>query len=180
MSKKDIIEKTFMNLLEKHSFQDITIKMISESAHVNRSTFYAHFLDKYDLIDSLIERHLNNIQNIVTEAQLSLSKSSEKQLVVLNFFNQLCDYVYVNKHFFQILLTIHPSQSFSQRLIKQLRTSYLNIVLTEPSLSLPTYFVNYTVGGQFGILFFWLQGGCVESPKEIANILFFNLVKSNR
>jgi len=35
-------------------FRDITVQEIADRATVNRATFYAHFEDKFDLLDSAI------------------------------------------------------------------------------------------------------------------------------
>ena len=44
------IKDALISLLNKKSFGDITIQEISDMADVNRSTFYTHYLDKYDLL----------------------------------------------------------------------------------------------------------------------------------
>lgn len=44
----------FMTLLGESDFESVTVQAIAERAEVNRATFYAHFEDKYDLLDSMI------------------------------------------------------------------------------------------------------------------------------
>jgi len=39
---------TFLNMLEKQSFDSITINDLCEQAMVRRATFYKHYIDKYD------------------------------------------------------------------------------------------------------------------------------------
>lgn len=41
-------------LEERHSIHSISVQEIAERATVNRATFYAHFEDKYELLDSII------------------------------------------------------------------------------------------------------------------------------
>lgn len=41
---------SLLNLLKTSSFDKITVKDICENAMINRSTFYAHFEDKYHLL----------------------------------------------------------------------------------------------------------------------------------
>lgn len=43
-------------LLNKKSFEYITIKDICEVAKVNRSTFYLHYSNTNDLLDEVVER----------------------------------------------------------------------------------------------------------------------------
>ena len=48
---KDHILSTFNRLLREYQFEDISIKMIIDSSGVSKSTFYRHYLDKYDVIN---------------------------------------------------------------------------------------------------------------------------------
>jgi AcrR family transcriptional regulator len=40
--------------LEKEGFRSLTVRAIAERAGINRATFYAHFPDKYGLLDHFI------------------------------------------------------------------------------------------------------------------------------
>jgi AcrR family transcriptional regulator len=51
---RKLLEQAFLELMQERNFQSITIQDIAERATVNRATFYAHFEDKYDLLDSFI------------------------------------------------------------------------------------------------------------------------------
>src|SRR5579883_1441950 len=51
---RKLLQQAFMELLQEKGFSSISIQDIAERATVNRATFYAHFLDKYALMDSII------------------------------------------------------------------------------------------------------------------------------
>jgi AcrR family transcriptional regulator len=51
---RQLLQKAFMELLMEKSFEAITIQDIAERATVNRVTFYAHFPDKYALLEYAI------------------------------------------------------------------------------------------------------------------------------
>lgn len=46
---KNAIENAFIELLQKKSIDKIKISEIVDGANVNRSTFYVHYFDVYDL-----------------------------------------------------------------------------------------------------------------------------------
>lgn len=48
---RQLILKAFGELLADKSFEAVTIQDITDRATVNRATFYAHFQDKYDLLE---------------------------------------------------------------------------------------------------------------------------------
>lgn len=52
-TRKAIID-SFIQLSEKIPFESISVKDITETALINRATFYNHFLDKYDLMEKAL------------------------------------------------------------------------------------------------------------------------------
>ena len=51
---RKLLLDAFISLIAEKSFEDITVQDIAARATVNRATFYAHFVDKYALVDTLI------------------------------------------------------------------------------------------------------------------------------
>jgi AcrR family transcriptional regulator len=51
---RKLLIDAFVSLQAEKVFDDITIQDIATRATVNRATFYAHFQDKYDLLDDII------------------------------------------------------------------------------------------------------------------------------
>ena len=49
-----LIINTFFDCLETDSFSDLTVGRLAETARINRSTFYRHFEDKYQLRDYIV------------------------------------------------------------------------------------------------------------------------------
>ncbi len=52
-TKKDL-RNSLLSLLKQEPFEKITVKMICDYASINKMTFYAHYQDKYDLLDDLV------------------------------------------------------------------------------------------------------------------------------
>ncbi|HEX8992285.1 MAG TPA: TetR family transcriptional regulator [Anaerolineales bacterium] len=53
---RNLLENAFMDLIQEKGFQAVTVQDITERAGVNRATFYAHFADKYALLDYRIRQ----------------------------------------------------------------------------------------------------------------------------
>lgn len=51
---RQLLQQALMDLMREKSFQAITVQDIAERATVNRVTFYAHFQDKYALLESTV------------------------------------------------------------------------------------------------------------------------------
>ena len=58
---KNHITDCFNVLSRKYSLNKITVNMIIEAAGVSKSTFYRHFLDKYDVMNYNYKRALDEI-----------------------------------------------------------------------------------------------------------------------
>lgn len=178
--KQTLIKEQFLKLLEQHRFREITIKMICEEAHINRSTFYTYYLDKYDLLDNMIEEHLSELNLIGSQFADAIKNDSDTlRTSSLLYLNNLFSYIYENQSFFRTLMTVHPAQNFTQKFMGVLKENYMHIIM-DHHLQDPEHFVNYTLGGQFGIIYFWLQNYCVEPPEKIADIVYRNILKTNR
>lgn len=67
---RQIIREAFRVLLQTKGFDAITVKDIAERATINRATFYAHYEDKYALLDEIIDLTFEGIiPEQITQAQ---------------------------------------------------------------------------------------------------------------
>jgi len=53
---RQLIKDAFRDLLRTKGFDSITINDIAQRATINRATFYAHFEDKYSLLEEITEQ----------------------------------------------------------------------------------------------------------------------------
>jgi AcrR family transcriptional regulator len=77
---RQLLQNAFMELMEEKGFAAISIQDITERATVNRGTFYAHFADKYALLDALMREQF---QQVLTSKLPSASRWETRTLRVL-------------------------------------------------------------------------------------------------
>jgi AcrR family transcriptional regulator len=58
---RQLLQQALIALIQEKSFQDITVQDIAERATVNRATFYAHFEDKYALLDTCMREQFHQM-----------------------------------------------------------------------------------------------------------------------
>jgi AcrR family transcriptional regulator len=53
---RGLILQSFENLLAEKNFESVSVQDVTDKAQINRATFYAHFQDKYALLDFSIQQ----------------------------------------------------------------------------------------------------------------------------
>ena len=61
------IEETFLKLLTEVPFEKLTTTRLIKECMISKRTFYAHYLDKYDLAEQLIDRKLKFFENLLLQ-----------------------------------------------------------------------------------------------------------------
>jgi len=153
---QDKIEKAFVELLQTREIKEITVSDIIKLTGLNRSTFYANYIDIFDLAD----------------------KTREK--LEADFSNLFADYDYVNEHsgVLKMFAHIKENQLFYKTYFKlcyddkHLVSIYdTKRVEKEHIDSNLKYHIEFFRNGLNAIIKMWLAGGCQESAKEMAEVL---------
>ncbi len=110
---KKIIITTMFELLKYKNFNKITISDIVEKSNINRSTFYRHFLDKYDLLDKIENNMINYISIRQDEMLVSFLKINN---VPVEHFSALIDECLNNIDYLKIFLENSDNNSFEKKL----------------------------------------------------------------
>ena len=65
---KQHIREALIQLLLEEKFETISVSKLCQRAGINRGTFYLHYLDKYDLIETLKEE-ISQLKNQLASLQ---------------------------------------------------------------------------------------------------------------
>ena len=150
------IEKAFVELLQENELKKITVADICKMTGLNRSTFYANYLDIYDLADKM-------------------RKKLEDE-----FSEVFADYDYFNEHFGaeKMFEHIKDNQIFYNTYFKLCYDEEHKISVYDPRRAEQEhmtqnlkYHIEFFRSGLNTIIKMWLANGCEESPKEMAEIL---------
>ncbi|ASA19776.1 TetR/AcrR family transcriptional regulator [Paenibacillus donghaensis] len=108
LKTQEAIKKAFIELMSETNFDHITIQDIADRANVGRRTVYHHYLDKFDLLDKLIEEHISELGRLCeTAAELSFIDAN---LIWFEYFEQ-------NYSFFSMMLASKGALSFRSRFL---------------------------------------------------------------
>ena len=82
------IQQAFIELLKHKDFDSITIQDISDRAEINRSTFYSHFQDKYELL----ELTLNTMFLDILSTWITEGNQLDEQALIRNLMLAVCQW----------------------------------------------------------------------------------------
>lgn len=162
------IQESFITLLDTYDISRITVRAICQKSEINRSTFYAHYQDVYDLLDKL-ESSMNH--KII--AQYESTELNETFFITDKFFIPFLEFISKNQIFYRACL--HKRTNFP---IKQGFESLWNIVVKPTCLKhgitsedeMMYYFVYFQAGFTM-VLKRWVDNGCRETPQQISKYI---------
>jgi len=177
---RDAIFEAFVSLLFKKSFSKITVQEIIDSANVGRTTFYAHFQTKDDLLkemcDDLFAHVFSNTLDTEITHDFSM-KTGNPHAIITHILYHLLD----NKRIIIGLLT-----SESDELFLGFFRQYLNELLAARLLSgvdlskkgVPyDFLVNHISSSFVGMVQWWIKNRLRQSPEELSNY-FMTVISS--
>ena len=166
MDKK--LKTTFLDLLNTMEFEKITVKMICEKAQVNRSTFYAHYSDIYEIMEQM-EEHLNQ------ELLESYPTDTPYDNDIFPFWPLIPFLHHIKKHrsFYKIVLKHRRNfpleQGFDSLWNQTVKPKCEAAGITSES-EMMYYFVYFQAGFTIALRR-WVDNGCKETEEELARII---------
>ncbi len=84
---RQLLAQAFIELVKEKGFQAISVQDIAERAGVNRATFYAHFQDKYALLDHFVRTSFREEieKRLLNSCQFSLENLRQLIVAVCEF-----------------------------------------------------------------------------------------------
>lgn len=99
--------KALLQLMEEKAFEEIKVTDICEASMINRSTFYDHFTDKYELLKDLI----NTMQeDLISQLEVEKETTSVKEYY-LEIIKRLIDYLEKNKAIYQSISIVKKNNN---------------------------------------------------------------------
>lgn len=166
---EDAIRKAYLNLvISRDEISSITVSDVCKRAGINRTTFYAHYIDMDDLIDSIYEWMMREFLNIFTDE----IESEHHSFDFLKLFRNIKE----NQIFYRLYFKL--GFDFKQIFLKNgesfdIAGSYFK------DTSHVDYHVEFFSAGITAIIKKWLNSGCQEEPEVIGKILQEEYQKKN-
>lgn len=167
---RKMLQEALIELTVEKGFAAVTVRDITERAMVNRSTFYRHYVDKYDLL----EQYMTSLGEMVGDAAVAAEKASpttsEKVpsglLVLVKHVQEYAD-------FYRIMLGQNGDPLFTLRFRKMSedRFRYVFALLggeTDPNAPPIDMKLHYISCAAVGAILWWLENDQPCAPEQLA------------
>ncbi|MGN0467807.1 MAG: TetR/AcrR family transcriptional regulator [Acutalibacteraceae bacterium] len=154
---REKIESVFFELIQAQELNQITVSDICKKAKLNRTTFYANYMDIYDLADSVrlsLERIMNDLYGQDIEKGINSND-------YLRLFRNIAQNQMLYKTYFKLG---YDNEYKIVRYDKSLAEKYFDNRFIE-------YHCEFFRSGLTAIIKIWLAGGCKETPEEMFEIV---------
>lgn len=156
-----LISDAFLNLMREKHYVQITVQDIIDRADVGRSTFYAHYQDKEDLLGSEFAEVLHALQH-------SMSAKNAEALPTVGLFEHMKQVQFIMKAFVlgdsgdPLFRKVHVALTAAFE-------KYLAARQPQPAIPIPIV-ANYLAGAYLSLARWWLDNNLSYSPDRMDEI----------
>lgn len=173
------LQQAITKLLSVKTLDQVSVSDICREAGINRGTFYAHYIDKYDFFDKQIDSLVAVLSQTILEPVMELKGTTPHELIPQE--GVLKALVYVKEHYDLVAaltqrgtnMQLHKHvQDIIGELLEQ-SAAVQGIKLSFGGLP-EDYGREMVLSGITAVMWHWIKKGCVESPEEIVRIVWTN------
>lgn len=160
------MDDAMVELLEKKSFQAITVTDVCKAAGAHRSTFYSHYNNTLDLLNEVRDRTMKDFYASFEHLPRAAALTDR------TFLDIYLKFVEDHKQLFRVFLeNINLFDGYG--ILMKLENDMQDISPAKSSQEerLSRYKLLFTASGITSIVSFWLESGCKESRDELAGII---------
>lgn len=179
MNKKDdlrviktrkLIYQTLLDLMKEKTFEEIKVSDICSKAMINRSTFYAHYEDKYELL-------IDFLSNLKEEFARELNESCKENLSIREYYIRLIslflDHIDSKRDVYNSIMVNNRSSIMMDILLSVVNDDILKrFKENDINLKVPTKVISkFYLGGVINIGMEWLSNSNKYTKEEILDYL---------
>lgn len=162
-----VLKDSLMELMKEKPINKITIKELCENADINRTTFYAHYTDQYDLLRKIEDEALAWAKDAIN---ILVGKTDKHE--TMKVLEGICQYFAENSKHLQVLMSEQGDIYFQKELFTLIyQQCGINPLANHGEDKAELYFL-FVVTGSVGLIQHWLKNGLKQPAKEIAEIIY--------
>lgn len=161
--------QTLISLMSDKPFEEIKVSDICEKALVNRSTFYSHYSDKYELLSSLIDTLKDSLEKEL-EKNTSMLNTKEYYLEMISLF---LDHVEEKKNIYAAIGKTNKNGILMDMIYDTFKKEIIEgMNKLDKRVQIPNNFVaTFYLGAVFSVGTEWMLNNFKYTKKEMLHYL---------
>lgn len=163
---RKLLKESLLELMKRKTFSDISVRDVTDAADMNRATFYLHYAGTGELLRSVEEDLLEELQALVdAHMQETVAVGS-----VAPVFEPVLDFAVENRETCAILFSSSEASGFFQaiqRLVHENGAPLVRSWFRPADPRLTDYLLNFLAWGFIGLLSEWFEKGMALPKAEL-------------
>ena len=172
------MDEALITLLEKKDFEYITIKEICDTAGVNRSTFYLHYENTFDLLQEttryILDKHIAYYSSDTKEITARFANAELKDLLFTTseYLVPYLTFIKDNQRIFRVSIKNFNSLSLNDVYGKMFEYIF-NPILERFNVpeNKRSYMIKFYLTGVYAIVTEWLDRNCSDDMETITEVI---------
>ena len=165
---RKLIQEALVSLILEKRYDKITVQEIIDRANVGRSTFYAHFQDKEDLLASNFANYSAHWDGQQEESGHAVPEQSPHILHSLEFFLHANEAYEFHQAMFEGGGAEVMIETGRQHMMADVQNHLHEIFGEDEKLAIPLPVItNFLAGGLLSVMVWWLKEKRPYPPEEI-------------
>ncbi|WP_440119323.1 TetR/AcrR family transcriptional regulator C-terminal domain-containing protein [Paenibacillus sp. QZ-Y1] len=178
---RQLIRDAFVDLLQEMDIEKLSVNRIAERATINRVTFYLHYRDITDMMETMADEMIEHIEKIVEEHEplFESAVTDEGWPVLVKVLEHFAEH----SKFYRVVLASKRTPIFTERLLKLLtRLVTAKVERMEMDSALAEVGIHkeiaiwYSSSALIGTIIAWLRNDMPYSPHFLAKQ--FSLIRA--
>ena len=167
---KRVLREALVRLMGDRHISEITITSICELADINRSTFYLHYRDQYDLLHQIVDEVLRDVRACIVVNQEELDEQAAWMPVTSDMMLAILQYTKDNYDLAQVLFGNNCDFSFPQLLLELVKEQvpFPDAPLDQRTIDI---IMSHAINGGIDLVVRWVSEGMTEDPVELADLI---------
>ena len=171
-----LMDEALLILLEKKDIEFITVKEICKKAGVNRSTFYLHYENVYELLAEALEmindRFIQSFEKETISEKIKNGNKEDLNLITPEYLRPYLKFIKENKRAFK-LIHKKPDLFNVEQTFQKMYKNIFEPILEKFNINgyRRTYIFEFYIGGVVSIIKKWVELDCKTDIEDILNTI---------
>jgi AcrR family transcriptional regulator len=161
-------------LMQNKSINEITVKELVDEVDINRSTFYLHYTDIYNLFEEIEEDLLKEIVQVINNHPIGLNENT------FSFIEDIFSILLENKDICRALIGPNGDIAFVHKIEMIIAENSMKALepLYPTAIGDLKYSFSFCLSGSVGLIKTWILENNDESPEHMAELTYSMVINA--